>query len=179
MHAHRRGFTITELLIVIMIAVILIAAALPAFKRVMDDSRTRDGARIVAGHLAMARTHAARTNRPYGVELVLEPPVGYVDPPQPAPPAAPLPVPSRLVEGIRMTDLAFTYPGTDRPVLAGVDLDIPAGSIVAIVPYFGYARQDRKAKPRTPITAVASTHSSSPGSITAAVAGRSSTTSIE
>jgi ribose-phosphate pyrophosphokinase len=28
-----------------------------------------------------------------------------------------------------------------------------AGSIVAIVPYFGYARQDRKVKPRTPITA--------------------------
>ena len=28
-----------------------------------------------------------------------------------------------------------------------------AGSIVAIVPYLGYARQDRKSKPRTPITA--------------------------
>ncbi len=28
-----------------------------------------------------------------------------------------------------------------------------AGSIVAIMPYFGYARQDRKVKPRTPITA--------------------------
>jgi ribose-phosphate pyrophosphokinase len=27
-----------------------------------------------------------------------------------------------------------------------------AGSIVAIIPYYGYARQDRKAKPRTPIT---------------------------
>ena len=27
-----------------------------------------------------------------------------------------------------------------------------AASIIAIVPYFGYARQDRKAKPRTPIT---------------------------
>ena len=28
-----------------------------------------------------------------------------------------------------------------------------AGSIVAVLPYFGYARQDRKIKPRTPITA--------------------------
>jgi ribose-phosphate pyrophosphokinase len=28
-----------------------------------------------------------------------------------------------------------------------------AGSIVAIIPYFGYARQDRKVKPRTPISA--------------------------
>jgi ribose-phosphate pyrophosphokinase len=28
-----------------------------------------------------------------------------------------------------------------------------AGSIVAVIPYFGYARQDRKSKPRTPITA--------------------------
>ena len=28
-----------------------------------------------------------------------------------------------------------------------------AGSIIAVIPYFGYARQDRKTKPRTPITA--------------------------
>lgn len=28
-----------------------------------------------------------------------------------------------------------------------------AGSIIAVIPYFGYARQDRKSKPRTPISA--------------------------
>src|SRR4026209_1631580 len=28
-----------------------------------------------------------------------------------------------------------------------------AGSIVAVIPYFGYARQDRKSKPRTPLSA--------------------------
>jgi len=28
-----------------------------------------------------------------------------------------------------------------------------AGSIIALIPYFGYARQDRKVKPRTPISA--------------------------
>ncbi len=28
-----------------------------------------------------------------------------------------------------------------------------AGSIIAVIPYFGYARQDRKTKPRTPISA--------------------------
>src|SRR5688572_12498060 len=28
-----------------------------------------------------------------------------------------------------------------------------AGSIIAVLPYFGYARQDRKVKPRTPISA--------------------------
>ena len=43
------------------------------------------------------------------------------------------PVPSRLSDGIRFEDVAFSYPGTDRVVLAGVDLYLPAGSTVAIV----------------------------------------------
>ena len=43
------------------------------------------------------------------------------------------PVPERLDDGIRFNDVAFTYPGTDRVVLAGVNLRLPAGSTVAIV----------------------------------------------
>jgi ATP-binding cassette subfamily B protein len=43
------------------------------------------------------------------------------------------PVPERLTNGIRFDDVAFRYPGTDRVVLAGVNLHLPAGSTVAIV----------------------------------------------
>ena len=43
------------------------------------------------------------------------------------------PVPSRLVEGIRLEGVSFAYPGTDRLVLDRVDLALPAGSVVAIV----------------------------------------------
>ena len=46
---------------------------------------------------------------------------------------ADLPVPERITEGIRFEDVHFTYPGTTTSVLRGVDLMIPAGSVVAIV----------------------------------------------
>jgi ATP-binding cassette subfamily B protein len=49
------------------------------------------------------------------------------------PKTADQPVPERLVEGIRFENVAFRYPGTDRTVLEGVNLDLPAGSTVAIV----------------------------------------------
>jgi len=48
-------------------------------------------------------------------------------------PAEPVPVPPRLTEGIRLEGVRFAYPGTDRPVLEGVDLLLPAGSTIAIV----------------------------------------------
>jgi ATP-binding cassette subfamily B protein len=38
-----------------------------------------------------------------------------------------------IAEGIRLVDLGFAYPGTERPVLEGVNLELPAGSTVAIV----------------------------------------------
>jgi ATP-binding cassette subfamily B protein len=46
---------------------------------------------------------------------------------------ADLPVPARLTEGIRLEQVSFAYPGTDRLVLRDVTLDLPAGSVVAIV----------------------------------------------
>jgi ATP-binding cassette subfamily B protein len=42
-------------------------------------------------------------------------------------------VPDRLVEGIRFEHVTFAYPGTSVQVLRDVDLDLPAGSVVAIV----------------------------------------------
>ena len=50
------------------------------------------------------------------------------------PPAErPLAAPDRLVDGVRLEDVTFRYPGTDAEVLAGVDLELPAGSTVALV----------------------------------------------
>jgi len=50
-----------------------------------------------------------------------------------APPVPDAELPERLVHGIRLRDVTFTYPDTDHPVLCGVDLLLPAGSTVAIV----------------------------------------------
>jgi ATP-binding cassette subfamily B protein len=46
---------------------------------------------------------------------------------------ADLPVPARLMHGIRFEHVSFAYPGTDRLVLDDVNLELPAGSVVAIV----------------------------------------------
>jgi ATP-binding cassette subfamily B protein len=43
------------------------------------------------------------------------------------------PAPARLSEGIRFEHVSFAYPGTDRLVLDDVNLDLPAGKVVAIV----------------------------------------------
>jgi ATP-binding cassette subfamily B protein len=43
------------------------------------------------------------------------------------------PVPDAMRQGIALRDVTFTYPGTTEPVLTDVNLDIPAGSTVAIV----------------------------------------------
>jgi ATP-binding cassette subfamily B protein len=56
---------------------------------------------------------------------------GVVDRQQGVP--ADRPVPDVLTDGITLHDVTFTYPGTETPVLEGVNLHIPAGATVAIV----------------------------------------------
>jgi ATP-binding cassette, subfamily B, bacterial len=41
--------------------------------------------------------------------------------------------PASLTQGIAFRDVTFRYPGTDRDVLAGFDVELPAGSTVALV----------------------------------------------
>jgi ATP-binding cassette, subfamily B, bacterial len=57
--------------------------------------------------------------------LQLEPLI--VNPPQP------LPTPSKLIKGIKFEQIKFSYPGSERAVLANFNLFVPAGKIVAIV----------------------------------------------
>jgi len=47
--------------------------------------------------------------------------------------SADLPVPARLTRGIRFEHVSFAYPGTERLVLDDVNLELPAGAVVAIV----------------------------------------------
>jgi ATP-binding cassette subfamily B protein len=46
---------------------------------------------------------------------------------------ADLPVPARLEQGIRFDHVSFAYPGTERLVLEDVNLELPAGAVVAVV----------------------------------------------
>jgi len=46
---------------------------------------------------------------------------------------ADLEAPVRMREGIRLENVSFAYPGTERLVLDSVNLDLPAGAVVALV----------------------------------------------
>jgi ATP-binding cassette subfamily B protein len=47
--------------------------------------------------------------------------------------AADLDAPDTLVNGIRLSGVSFCYPGSERSALENVTLDLPAGTVVAIV----------------------------------------------
>jgi ATP-binding cassette, subfamily B, bacterial len=49
-------------------------------------------------------------------------------------PADPVEIVPAVIDGhVRLADVSFTYPGADRPALTGVDLDVPAGTTLALV----------------------------------------------
>ncbi len=48
-------------------------------------------------------------------------------------PTAEVPAPERLEHGVRFEHVSFAYPGTDRLALEDVTIDLPAGSVVAVV----------------------------------------------
>lgn len=48
-------------------------------------------------------------------------------------PSHPAPAPEKLRHGIEFRDVAFAYPGTERPVISNVNLFLPAGATLAIV----------------------------------------------
>ncbi len=48
-------------------------------------------------------------------------------------PASPAAVPSRLTGGITLQGLGFRYGDQEHPALSGVDLELPAGAVVALV----------------------------------------------
>ncbi|MFF1442748.1 ABC transporter ATP-binding protein [Streptomyces sp. NPDC058295] len=48
-------------------------------------------------------------------------------------PQGTVPAPARLAKGISLRGVGFSYPGTDTPVLSGIDVDLAAGSVVALV----------------------------------------------
>jgi ATP-binding cassette subfamily B protein len=47
--------------------------------------------------------------------------------------AADRPAPARLAQGIRFEHVSFAYPGTERLVLDDVNVNLPAGAVVAVV----------------------------------------------
>ena len=53
--------------------------------------------------------------------------------PQIISPPQPLPLPPRLQQGISFSEVTFRYPGSSKPALDAFSLDIPAGSVVALV----------------------------------------------
>lgn len=49
------------------------------------------------------------------------------------PPALPLPVPRPMQQGIVVSNVEFSYPGSDQPAITGINLDIAPGRMIALV----------------------------------------------
>jgi type II secretory pathway pseudopilin PulG len=72
----RGGYSLTELLVVIIIMITIFAIALPIAKKVMDDSHVREASRQLNAFFTLAKSRAAQTGRPCGIEFICERPLG-------------------------------------------------------------------------------------------------------
>lgn len=68
----RLAYTLVELLIVIMIALLLMVVSLPVLKSVMEDARPREASRILNTTIFTAKARAAATNRLVGIEFIMQ-----------------------------------------------------------------------------------------------------------
>jgi prepilin-type N-terminal cleavage/methylation domain-containing protein len=68
-----RGFTLLELLVVIVIIALISAVALPVVLPALDERRVSEAARELQGALAGARDQAIRANAPRGIRLLPDP----------------------------------------------------------------------------------------------------------
>jgi len=74
-----RGYTLVELLVVLLIAGLLIATALPVAATMLEDARTREASRALNAYFAMAKARASGTGRAHGVWIVPRPIAGTVN----------------------------------------------------------------------------------------------------
>src|SRR5688572_30500659 len=86
----RPGYTLAELLIVILIMVMLVSITLPTVKRVLEDGNVREASRQFNAYIAMAKARALQTGRPCGIMLRCDLPPGILEPPTPPPGDFPL-----------------------------------------------------------------------------------------
>lgn len=70
--SRQEAYTLVELLIVIMIAILLAVVTLPAAKQMMEDARPREASRILNSTIVTSQARAQSTGRPVGVEFVLQ-----------------------------------------------------------------------------------------------------------
>ncbi|HUE74029.1 MAG TPA: prepilin-type N-terminal cleavage/methylation domain-containing protein [Pirellulaceae bacterium] len=69
---NRPAFTLVELMVVVVIAIILMAVTLPSVKYSLEEGKLREGARQFNAYFAVAKARATTTGRPAGVWLELE-----------------------------------------------------------------------------------------------------------
>lgn len=112
----RLAYTLTELLIVIMIALLLMVISLPVVKTVMDDSRPREASRILNTTLFTAKSRAAATGRLVGVEFTMQ---AVGDP-------TATPVTYQCTQ-MQMCEVPELYSGDTTTAVATIDMDSNSG----------------------------------------------------